>query len=178
MNFKNIIPGNNIPDDINVIIEISLNSSFVKYEVNNNYNLIFVDRFIKTPLLYPCNYGYINNTLSEDNDNIDVLVFCDYSLLPGVIINSRPIGVLKMVDDSGIDNKILSVPNYNITNKYDDIQDIYDLSDKYLNKIYYFFEHYKDLDNDKWTKIDGWYDVNEAKKIILNSYKKFIKLDK
>lgn len=171
----NIPSGIDIPNDIYVIIEIPLNTYHVKYEKNKEYNCILVDRFIDIPIFYPFNYGYINNTLSKDKDCLDVLLICNYSLHINSVINCRPIGVLKLIDECGEDNKILAVPNYNITNKYNSIQDICDISKKKLNNIWYFFEHYKDLNEDKWVKIDNWYDVHEAKNIILNSinlYKK------
>ncbi len=169
MNIRKIPSGIDIPNDIYVIIEISLNTSYIKYEMNEKYNVIFVDRFIKSSLIYPFNYGYINNTLSNDKDKLDVILISNYSLNINSVINSRPIGVLKLVDEKGEDNKIVAVPNYNITNIYDSIQDIFDINKLLLEKIWYFFEHYKDLDENKWSKIDNWYDVHEAKKIILKS---------
>ncbi len=167
---KNNIPsGKNIPNDIYVIIEIPLNTCYVKYEKNKKYDSIWVDRFIKVPILYPFNYGYINNTLSDDKDPLDVLVICKYPLYINSVIHCRPIGVLKLTDELGKDNKILAIPNYNITNEYDSIQDICDISKILLNKILYFFKHYKDLEKDKWIEIDNLYDVHESKNIILNS---------
>ncbi len=178
MLIKNNIPsGKDIPNDIYVIIEIPLNTCYVKYEKNKKYNSIWVDRFIKIPIFYPFNYGYINNTLSKDKDSLDVLVICKYPLYINSIIQCRPIGVLKLIDECGEDNKILAIPNYNITDEYNSIQDICDISKDILNNIWYFFEHYKDLDKNKWIKIDNWYDIHEAKNIIINSinlYKKSI----
>ncbi len=168
-NISNIPSGKNIPNDIYVIIEIPLNTSNIKYEINKKYNCIWVDRFISNNIFYPCNYGYINKSLFLDKDPLDVLVISDYPLFINSVIHCRPIGLLKMQDESGKDYKILAVPNYNITNKYDFIQDICDIPVFLLDSILYFFEHYKDLENDKWTKIDDWYDIHESKKVILNS---------
>ncbi len=167
MSFKNIPVGNNIPDDIYSIIEISSCSYPIKYEYNFKYDSLFVDRFIDVSMFYPCNYGYINETLSEDNDHLDVLVISPYPLNINTVIHCRPIGVLNLIDESGIDNKILSIPNYNVSNQYDNIQDICDIDKKILNKIIHFFENYKSLEKDKWVEIKGWKDVNEAKKLIL-----------
>ncbi len=178
MLLKKVPCGNNIPHDIYIIIEISYGSSYVKYEFNNKFNLISVDRFIKSPLVYPFNYGFINKTLYNDGDCLDVILICNYKLIPGSVINCRPIGLLKMKDESGYDNKILAVPNYCVSNKYDNIQDICDVSKNLLNKIYFFFENYKILDNKKWVKIYDWYDINCAKKCILNSINNFLKLKK
>lgn len=175
MNIKNIPCGNKVPEDIYVIIEISLNNSFVKYEICNKYNLLFIDRFIKTPMFYPCNYGFINKTISGDNDNIDCIIICSYVLNIGSIIHCRPIGVLKMIDECGEDNKIICVPNYEISNEYDNINNIIDIPKNILDKILFFFKNYKKLDKNKWVKILGWYDIYESKKIILKSYNLFKK---
>ncbi len=172
MNLKNIPVGKNVPDDIYSIIEISLGSYPVKYEYNIDYEVLFVDRFINVPMYYPCNYGYINNTLSKDNDPLDVLVISFYPLIPKSVIHSRPVGILNLIDESGEDYKILAVPNYNVSNEYNNIQDIYDIDKNLLNKINYFFENYKSLEKNKWVKNKGWGDVYEAKKIITSCIKK------
>ncbi len=173
MNINDIPCGNDIPNDVYVIIEIPLNTNLIKYEINKKYNVPFIDRFIDTPVFYPCNYGYINKTLFYDNDNIDCLVISPFPLFIGSVIHSRPIGILKMIDECGKDYKILCVPNYEISDKYNNIKDIYDISEKFLDKILFFFENYKNLDKNKWVKIDGWYDVYESKKIILKSFNLF-----
>ncbi len=175
MNIRDIPLGNNIPNDIYVIIEISADSRFVKYEMNKKYNVLFVDRFINCSLCYPCNYGYLNNTLSFDGDCLDVLVLSLYPLIPGSVIHSRPIGLLKMVDESGDDNKVLSVPNFDVSKEYNDINSVNDISINLLDKISYFFENYKKLENDKWSKILGWGEVDLAKKLILSTYDNFLK---
>lgn len=173
MSFKNVPVGNNVPNDVYSIIEISSGSYPIKYEYNSKYNFLSVDRFIDVPMFYPCNYGFINKTLSEDNDPLDILVISPYPLSINSVINSRPVGVLKLIDESGKDYKILSVPNYNISNQYNNIQDICDVDKHLLIKISYFFENYKSLEKDKWVINKGWDNINVAKKIIYSSYKKY-----
>lgn len=176
MNINQIPTGNNVPEDIYVIIEIPANSDPIKYEIDKITGTIFVDRFISTPMFYPCNYGYINNTLSLDGDPVDVLVPTSYPLLIGSVINCRPIGMLEMTDESGEDYKIIAVPNNTISQEYSSIQDIDQLPNLILNQINHFFKHYKDLDIKKWTKIKHWRHVDIAKTEILNSFKRARKL--
>ncbi len=168
MSLKNIPVGDNIPNDIYSIIEISSGFYPIKYEYNIKYGALFVDRFINVPMFYPCNYGYINNTLSKDNDPLDVLVISPYPLMSKSVIHTRPVGLLKLIDESGKDFKILSVPNYDVSDQYNNIQDIYDVDKKLLNQIEYFFENYKSLEKNKWVENKGWEDVFEAKKIIVS----------
>ncbi len=170
MNFNNIPSGLNIPDDIFTIIEISYGNSLVKYEISRKYNNILVDRFINTPIFYPFNYGYINKTLSKDGDCLDVVLLCDYSINTGTVIHSRPIGVLKMVDELGKDDKIIAVPNYNISSEYNNIHDISDISKLILRKVHFFFNNYKFLNKNKWVEIDNWYGIDESKKLINKSF--------
>ncbi|UAJ64798.1 inorganic diphosphatase [Candidatus Schneideria nysicola] len=172
MNFNSIPAGENIPEDIYVIIEISQNSNPVKYEINKNNGTIFVDRFIPTPMFYPCNYGYINQTLALDGDPIDVLLPTPFPIHPGTIVRSRPIGILKMLDESGEDSKLIAVPHPNLSNAYNNIKDIEDLPQILRIQIIYFFENYKKLEKDKWTKIEGWDNVHSAKLAILASFKR------
>ncbi|CUR53765.1 Inorganic pyrophosphatase [Serratia symbiotica] len=172
MSFNLIPSGKNVPEDIYVIIEISANSVPVKYEIDKNTNTLFVDRFLPTSMSYPCNYGYINNTISLDGDPIDVLVPTIYPLQSGSVIRSRPIGALKMIDESGEDIKIIAVPHYKLTKEYNDIKNINDLPESLCIKIVHFFQHYKDLEIKKWVKIEGWIDSEEAKSEILSSVKR------
>ncbi|QJC35481.1 inorganic diphosphatase [Enterobacteriaceae endosymbiont of Donacia proxima] len=175
MNYNNINSGENIPNDINVIIEISSYSNPIKYEVNKKYGILFVDRFISVPMFYPCNYGYINNTLSLDSDPLDVLVITKYSIIPGTVIRCRPIGILNMTDESGDDKKIIAVPHNKISQEYSLIKKIKDLPKLLQQQIIYFFKHYKDLENKKWCKIENWGDLFQAQKEILSSIKRFQK---
>ncbi|BBI01088.1 inorganic pyrophosphatase [Buchnera aphidicola (Nipponaphis monzeni)] len=174
MNFCNVLSGKNIPEDIFVIIEISSNSNPVKYEIEKKTGILFVNRFINTKMLYPCNYGYINNTLSLDNDPLDVVVIAPYSLNPGSVIQCNPIGILKMIDESGDDFKIIGVPHSSVTTEYETIKDILDLSNNLKDQIIHFFTHYKDLEKGKWTKILGWDNSHTAKKEIVNSIERYI----
>ena len=170
---KNIRPGNDVPNDINVVIEISANNEPVKYEFNKDSNILTVDRFMSTTMQYPCNYGFIPNTLSEDSDPVDVLVVSPVDLRPGVMINCRPVGVLKMEDESGIDSKIIAVPTDKLTRAYTHIKDVVDLPKLLLLQIQHFFEHYKDLEPKKWAKVKGFEKIEMAKKDIKDSIERF-----
>ncbi len=165
--------GKDAPNDINVIIEIPAHSDPVKYEVDKDTGAMFVDRFMATAMFYPCNYGYVPHSLSEDGDPVDVLVVTPHALISGAVIRVRPIGVLKMSDEGGIDAKILAVPVNKLTDLYAHINDIDDVSKSLLNQISHFFEHYKDLEKGKWVKIEGWGNSAEAKAEIVASINRF-----
>lgn len=170
MNLKKIPAGINIPEDLYAIIEISAKSFPIKYEINKNFDVLFVDRFIPTAMFYPCNYGYINFTLCEDGDPLDILVISPYPLKPITVIRCRPIGLLNMVDESGNDEKVLAVPHKKICNDYNHIQDIDDLPILFKKKIEHFFQQYKALEEKKWTKIKKWENVKFTKEKILTCY--------
>ncbi|ADV33500.1 inorganic pyrophosphatase [Candidatus Blochmanniella vafra str. BVAF] len=174
MTLQQVLAGNNIPEDIYVIIEIPAHSSPIKYEIDKETGVVFVDRFISTPMFYPCNYGYINNTLSLDGDAIDVLVPTPYPLLIGSVINCKPIGMLDMIDEEGEDYKIIAVPNNKISNQYHLIQDIDQCPTFLREQICYFFQHYKDLTANKWVTIREWKNADSAKTEILNAYQRSI----
>jgi inorganic pyrophosphatase len=142
-------------------IEIPYNTS-VKYEYDKQLNKMRCDRILNTSMLYPGNYGYIPNTLADDGDALDILVMCDYSLFPGTVIESKIIGVLMMEDEKGLDEKIISVPSYNVDNTSKDINTINDLNSSTLKKIAHFFTHYKDNEKDKWCKVYGFHDNRYA----------------
>jgi len=161
--------GHNLPDEFNVIIEIPAHSDPVKYEVDKETGALFVDRFMNTAMHYPCNYGYIPHTLCEDGDPLDVLVVAPLPVVSGCVVRCRPLGVLKMTDESGGDAKVLAVPIKKECALYDHIESHKDMSQMLLNQIAHFFQHYKDLDSGKWVQIDGWGDVAEAKAEILQS---------
>jgi inorganic pyrophosphatase len=150
----------------NVIIEISMNSDPVKYEFDKEADAILVDRFMQSPMFYPCNYGFIPHTLSNDGDPADVLVVAHYPIIPGAIIKVRPIGVLIMEDESGMDEKILAVPTSKIDITFDSVKDIDDISPMLKDRITHFFEHYKKLEKGKWVKIIGWEGAKKANTII------------
>jgi inorganic pyrophosphatase len=165
--------GKNVPDEVNVIIEIPMGGEPIKYEVDKDSGAIFVDRILGTSMRYPCNYGYIPHTLCGDGDPADVLVFMNRPLLPGSVVRCRPIGMFKMTDESGEDAKILAVPVSKITKYYDNVSDISDLPEIKLQQIAHFFEHYKDLEEGKWVKAEGWVDAAAAKKEIMDSIENY-----
>ncbi len=170
MNLDRVSSGKNVPEDINVIIEIPSHSDPVKYEVDKETGALFVDRFMNTAMFYPCNYGYVPHTLSDDGDPVDVLVISPYALISGSVVQCRPVGMLKMTDESGEDAKVLAVPHDKM---YDDIEDIEDVSSRLLEQLAHFFEHYKDLEKNKWVKIDGWINKEAAKQEIMDSVARF-----
>lgn len=170
MNLDRVGPGKNLPDDINVIIEVPSHSDPVKYEVDKETGALFVDRFMTAAMYYPCNYGYVPNTLSDDGDPVDVLVMTPFPLLSGSVIECRPVGMLKMTDESGEDAKIMAVPHDAM---YDHIKDITDVAQHTLDQLTHFFEHYKDLEKNKWVKIEGWVGVDDAKAEITSSFNNY-----
>ena len=166
MQIEKLTTGKNVPEEINVIIEISMDSSPVKYEFDKESGVIFVDRFIPVSMVYPCNYGFVPHTLSGDGDPIDVLVLSPYPVIPGSVIKCRPVGVLLMEDESGEDEKILAVPITKLDISMEKINEAEDLNPALLHKITHFFEHYKDLEKGKWVKILGWGNAKKAKELI------------
>ena len=165
--------GKDVPNDVNVIIEIPANSSPIKYELDKETGAMFVDRFMGTAMFYPCNYGYVPNTLSEDGDPVDVLVVTPFPLQMGVVVRCRMLGMLRMEDESGIDAKLIAVPVEKLCPMYKGIQSTADLPELLLNQIEHFFEHYKDLEKGKWVKVQGWADKEAAKQEILDGVKRF-----
>ena len=163
MSYQNIPAGKDLPHDIYVVIEIPANSSPVKYEIDKDADALFVDRFMASPMFYPANYGYINNTLADDGDALDVLVVTPYPVVPGSVIRCRPVGVLNMTDEAGEDAKLLAVPHEKLTQAYNDVQDINDLPEMLRNQIKEFFENYKNLEKGKWVKVESWEGVASAK---------------
>ena len=156
MSLDNVNPGPDAPNFFNVIIEIPMNADPVKYEVDKESGAIFVDRFMSTSMHYPTNYGYVPKTISGDGDPVDVLVITPVPLIPGVVVTCRPIGILKMEDEAGMDGKILAVPTDKILSIYTQWQKPEDLNPMRLKTITHFFEHYKDLEVGKWVKVLGW----------------------
>jgi inorganic pyrophosphatase len=173
MNLDRVTAGKSVPNDINVIIEIPMNADPIKYEVDKETGALFVDRFVSTAMHYPCNYGYVPQTLSDDGDPLDVLVITPFALMPGVVVRCRPIGMLKMVDDGGGDTKILAVPVDKLTSLYRAIETPRDLPETTVSQITHFFAHYKDLEPGKWVKIEGWVGPEEAKAEILAGVKRY-----
>lgn len=172
MGLEKVPAGKELPDDIYVVIEIPANADPIKYEVDKESGAVFVDRFMATAMFYPANYGYINNTLSLDGDPVDVLVPTPYPLIPGAVIRCRPVGVLKMTDESGEDAKLIAVPHSKLSKEYDHIQDINDVPALLKAQIQHFFENYKALEAGKWVKVDGWEGVEAAREEIKTSFER------
>ena len=173
MSLNKVPSGKNLPDDFNVIIEIPMHGEPVKYEVDKESGAIFVDRFMNTAMHYPCNYGYIPHTLSPDGDPVDVLVITPVALNTGVVVRCRPLAVLKMEDESGMDAKVLAVPVDKLSTLYRNLKDYTQLPEITLKQIVHFFQHYKDLEPNKWVKIDGWHGIEEARAEILEGVANF-----
>jgi inorganic pyrophosphatase len=166
MRIDAIAIGKNPPDDINVIIEVAIGGEPIKYEMDKQAGTLVVDRFLHTPMRYPGNYGFVPHTLSLDGDPIDVLVANTRPIIPGAVINVRPIGVLRMEDDGGVDEKIIAVPSPHLTKRYVNVTNHTDLPQITTEQIEHFFAHYKDLEPGKWVKLSGWGDAAEARLMI------------
>ena len=166
MDINAIAAGTNPPHDINVIIEVPVGGEPIKYELDKAAGTLVVDRFLYTPMRYPGNYGFVPHTLSDDGDPVDVLVCNTRAIIPGAVINCRPVGVLMMEDDGGHDEKIIAVPSAHLTQRYVNVHDYTDLPSITLDQIQHFFEHYKDLEPGKWVKLLGWKDSANARTMI------------
>ena len=171
MNIEKIGAGKAAPEEVNVVIEVPMGSDPVKYEVDKDSGAIMVDRFVQTAMFYPCNYGFVPCTLSKDGDPVDVLVIANYPIVPGAVIKARPIGVLMMEDESGMDEKILAVPTTKLDPYFANIKSYKDLPEVLVNRIKHFFENYKALEKGKWVKVGGWEDEVSAKKAIQEGLK-------
>jgi len=173
MNLDRVTSGKDVPNDINVIIEIPSHSDPVKYEVDKETGAMFVDRFMNTAMHYPCNYGYIPHTLSDDGDPVDVLVVTPIPLISGSVIRCRTVGMLKMTDEAGEDAKLLAVPHEKLCKLYKDAEKPEDMSPLLLDQIAHFFAHYKDLEEGKWVKVEGWAGAEEARQEIMDSITRY-----
>ena len=169
MSLQQVPPGRKIPDDINVIIEVPMNSPAIKYEVDKDSGAIFVDLMLKTAMFYPCNYGYMPHSLCDDGDPLDVLVVLPLPMLPGTVVRCRPVGVLKMRDEAGEDSKVIAVPVTDVTGIYRGVASIGDLDDILLDQIVHFFEHYKDLEKNKWVRTGDLKGVADARQEVLDA---------
>ena len=168
MSLNDVPSGRDLPHDFNVIIEIPMNADPIKYEVDKESGALFVDRFMGTSMHYPCNYGYVPHTIADDGDPVDVLVITPFPLIPGVVVRCRPIGVLKMIDESGGDAKVLAVPVDKVLPIYTHWQKPEDMNELRLKQIQHFFEHYKDLEPGKWVKVEGWFGPADAQAEIMS----------
>ncbi len=168
-----VAAGRDVPHEINVIVEIPKDAEPVKYEVEKESGAIFVDRILSTPMRYPCNYGYVPGTLGGDGDPLDAAVILPLSLIPGSVIRCHPVGMLQMSDEAGSDEKLIVIPSPKVFPGYAQIHDMEGVSPHWLQRIGHFFEHYKDLEDGKWVKIDGWAGADEAKAEIMASIERY-----
>ena len=173
MSLDTIGVGHDVPNDLNIVIEIPANADPVKYEIDKDSGLLFVDRFLGTAMHYPCNYGYIPDTLCEDGDPLDALVVTPFPLVNGCVIRCRPLGLLNMSDEKGGDAKLIAVPIKKQCPTYDKVETCDDLPKILLDQIAHFFEHYKDLEPGKWVKLEGWGSIEDAKREIQESVARY-----
>lgn len=166
MNIDKISIGDNPPSEVNVVIEVPLRSDPIKYEFDKDAGAVVVDRFLYTSMFYPCNYGFVPHTLSDDGDPIDVMVIGRMPVQPGAVIAVRVIGMLDLEDEAGGDEKILAVPAPKITPLYEKVKSYEDIAEIDLQRLQHFFEHYKDLETEKWVRVGGWRDVATAERVI------------
>ena len=175
MRLDAIAIGDNPPHDINVVIEVPVGGEPIKYEMDKASGTLFVDRFLYTPMRYPGNYGFVPHTLSEDGDPIDVLVCNTRAIVPGAVLNCRPVGVLVMEDEGGGDEKIIAVPSARLTKRYEKVRNYLDLPEITIQQVDHFFSHYKDLEPGKWAKIHHWGDADEAQRLIAEAIQRAAK---
>ncbi|HKK15686.1 MAG TPA: inorganic diphosphatase [Gammaproteobacteria bacterium] len=173
MNLDRVGPGDNPPEEINVIIEIPIRGEPVKYELDKETGALFVDRYLNTSMVYPCNYGYVPRTLALDGDPVDVLIATSMPLIHGSVMRCNPIGVLQMTDEAGDDSKILAIPIFKVSRFHQNVSSPEDLQPALRDQIWHFFEHYKDLEPNKWVKVNGWGDAEAAKKEIVDSLERY-----
>jgi inorganic pyrophosphatase len=169
MRLDAIAIGKNPPDEVNVIVEVPVGGEPIKYEMDKESGTLVVDRFLYTSMRYPGNYGFIPHTLSDDGDPCDVLIANQRGIVPGAVVAVRPVGVLRMQDEAGGDEKIIAVPTTRLTRRYEKVLNYTDLPEITLQQIEHFFEHYKDLESSKWVKVLGWGDATEAKQLIVDA---------
>ncbi len=173
MSLDRVPAGKNLPDEFNVIIEIPMNADPVKYEVDKDTGAVFVDRFMLTAMHYPCNYGFVPQTLSDDGDPVDVLVITPFPIQVGAVVNCRALGMLRMEDEAGGDAKLLAVPVNKLYPAYSKLRTVEDVSEEVRGQIRHFFEHYKDLEKGKWVKVQGWEGPEAAAKEIMDSVARY-----
>jgi len=172
MSINNVSPGDRLPEEFNVIIEIPMNADPIKYEVDKESGALIVDRFMMTAMHYPANYGYVPGTVAADDDPVDVLVHTPFPLLPGVVLRCRAVGLLGMEDEAGGDAKVLAVPADDICPLFTHWRSIEDVPEMRLKQLQHFFEHYKDLESGKWVRVIGWSGVQAAHEEILGGIRR------
>jgi inorganic pyrophosphatase len=161
--------GDNPPHDINVVVEVPIGGEPVKYEMDKASGTLFVDRVLYTAMRYPGNYGFVPHTLSDDGDAVDVLIANQRQIIPGAVMNCRPVGVLYMRDEAGADEKIIAVPSGRVSAMYDNIHSYRDLPAIQIRQIAHFFQRYKDLEDGKWVEISRWGDDTEARELVIKA---------
>lgn len=171
MSFSDIPAGKDAPEDIYVIVENCRHQPHIKYEVDKDTGAVFVDRFAPMPMVFPAHYGYINQTLGGDGDPVDAFVLNDIDVIPGCVIRCRPVAVLRTEDESGDDPKLICVPVTKLDRRYEDVKDLSDLDDLFKAQMEQFYENYKNLEEGKWVKVNGWGDAAEAKQVIVEGIK-------
>lgn len=169
MRLDAISTGANPPEEVNVVVEVPVGGEPIKYEMDKAAGTLVVDRFLYTAMRYPGNYGFIPHTLSDDGDPCDVLIANQRGIVPGAVVAVRPVGVLRMRDEAGGDEKIVAVPVPRLTRRYESVHDYRDLPEITIKQIEHFFQHYKDLESSKWVEVLGWGDAAEARQIIMES---------
>ena len=169
MRIDAITIGDNPPEDINVIVEVPAGGEPVKYELDKDSGTMVVDRILYTAMRYPGNYGFVPHTLSDDGDPLDVLIANQRPIIPGSVINCRPVGVLYMTDEAGSDEKLIAVPSPKVSAMYERVHTLDDLPEILIKQIAHFFERYKDLEENKWVKIDRWGGADQAQEMILKA---------
>lgn len=177
MGLDHVTAGRDVPNEINVIIEIPKDADPIKYEVDKESGAIFVDRVLTTPMRYPCNYGYVPHTLGGDGDPLDAMVLLPLPLVAGSVIRCRPVGVLRMIDEAGADEKLLVVPVDKVFRGYSHITDVDQVASHWLDRIGHFFAHYKDLEQGKWVKLDGWGNVEDARREIRDGVTRYARAE-
>ncbi|MDD9139816.1 MAG: inorganic diphosphatase [Candidatus Cardinium sp.] len=172
MYIDRIAVGTHFPDDVNVIVEIPMHYNTVKYEMDKVSGALCVDRFIQTAMYYPCNYGFIPHTVAGDGDPVDALVITSYPIMPAACISTRPIGILLMKDESGPDEKIITLPTTKIAPEFAHIEDIEQVDPLLKKRIIHFFNHYKELEQGKWVKIEGFESKKKAMTYLIDAASK------
>jgi inorganic pyrophosphatase len=173
MRLEALAVGANPPYDVNVVIEVPIGGEPIKYELDKAAGALVVDRFLYTSMRYPGNYGFIPHTLSGDGDPCDVIVANTRAIVPGAVMSCRVVGVLLMEDEAGEDEKLLAVPSSWLTKRYDNVQNYSDLPEITLRQINHFFENYKDLEDGKWVKVNGWGDADMARRLVIEGIERF-----
>jgi inorganic pyrophosphatase len=169
MNLAAIPVGTNPPHEVNVIVEVPIGGEPIKYEMDKASGILVVDRFLYTSMRYPGNYGFIPHTLSGDGDPCDVLVVNTRAITPGAMMSVRPVGILFMEDEAGLDEKIIAVPSSRLTRRYEAVKSYRDIPEITIQQVQHFFEHYKDLEAQKWAKVTRWGGVEDAHRIIMEA---------